>query len=49
MALSVFLIAVLSYVLSLVDVCGLVSRIAFRDPVPADAHVDYFFLYRHHK
>ena len=49
MALSVFLIAVLSYALSLVDVCGLVSRLAFKDPVPADARVDYFFLYRHHK
>ncbi len=49
MVLSVFLIAVLSYALSLVDVCGLVSRLAFKDPVPADAHIDYFFLYRRHK
>ncbi len=49
MALSIFLIAVLSYALSLVDICGLVSKYAFRDPVPADGRVDYFYLYRRHK
>ena len=49
MVISVFLIAVLSYAISLVDVCGLVSRLAFKDPVPADGRVDYFFLYRKHK
>ena len=49
MVLSVFLIAVASYALSLLDVCGYVSRFAFKDPVPADARVDYFFLYRRHK
>ncbi len=49
MVLSVFLIAVLSYALSLLDVCGLVSRLAFKDPDPGDARVDYFFLYRKHK
>ena len=49
MVLSVFLIAVLSYALSLLDVCGLVSRLAFKDPAPGDARVDYFFLYRRHK
>ena len=49
MALSVFLIAVLAYALSLVDVCTLVSRLVFRDPAPADGHVDYYLLYRRHK
>ncbi len=49
MALSVILIAVLSYALSLVDVCGLVSKYAFRDPAPADGRVDYYQLYRRHK
>ncbi len=49
MVISVFLIAVLSYALSLVDVCGLVSRVAFKDPPPADRRVDYYFLYRKHK
>ena len=49
MVISVFLIAVLSYAISLLDVCGLVSRLAFKDPAPADARVDYFTLYRRHK
>ena len=50
MVLSLFLIAVLSYVLSLIDVCGLVSRVAFKDPAPGDGRaVDYFYLYRQHK
>ncbi len=49
MVLSVFLIAVLSYALSLADVCGLVSKHAFKDPVPADGRADYFMLYRRHK
>jgi hypothetical protein len=49
MVISVFLIAVLSYALSLVDVCGMVSRLAFKDPLPADASVDYFYLYRKHR
>ena len=31
MAISVFIIAVVSYGLSLVDVCGLVSRLCFRE------------------
>ena len=49
MVISVFLIAVLAYALSLLDVCSLVSRLAFKDQVPDDARVDYYFLYRKHK
>ena len=49
MVISVFLIAVLAYALSLLDVCSLVSRYAFKDPVSDNARVDYYFLYRKHK
>ena len=44
MAISVFIIAVVSYGLSLVDVCGLVSRLCFREEPTGRA--DYFTLYR---
>ena len=47
MAISVFIIAVVSYGLSLVDVCGLVCRLCFREE-PA-GQVDYAALYRRYR
>jgi len=49
MAISIFIIAVLSYALSLPDICGLVSAKIFDDPIPAGRRGDYFSLYRRHK
>ena len=47
MAVSVFIIAVVSYGLSLVDVCGLVCRLLFKEE-PA-GRADYYTLYRRYR
>ena len=47
MAISVFIIAVVSYGLSLADVCGLVCRLCFREEPAGQA--DYASLYRRYR
>ena len=47
MAISVFIIAVVSYGLSLVDVCGLVCRLFFKEEPTGRA--DYYTLYRRYR
>ena len=47
MAVSIVIIAVVSYGLSLVDVCSLVPRIFFKEELPGRA--DYFGLYRRYR
>ena len=49
MAISVFIIAVLSYALSLLDVCALVDRLASKGQPAADRPADYYYLYRRYK
>lgn len=48
MVLSLFFIALLSYGLGLLDVCGLVSRYAFQDD-PGGVELDYYAMYRRHQ
>ena len=48
MVLSLFFIALLSYGLGLLDVCGLVCRYAFQDD-PGGVEIDYYGMYRRHR
>ena len=49
MAISVLIIAVVSYGLSLVDVCALVDRLASKGQPVSDRPADYYYLYRRYK
>jgi glycerol-3-phosphate acyltransferase PlsY len=49
MAISVIIIAVLSYALGTVDTCGLLCRYLFRDEVREQKRVDYPVMFRRHK